>query len=63
MGFGIVSIQALGRINVVTSSFIERLAFRWVKKYIRAFGGDPSKVTLYVRWILNAESADAFQLG
>lgn len=27
--------------------FIERQAFRWVQKYISAFGGDPTKVTMY----------------
>ena len=58
-----MSIQALGRFNVATSGFIERLAFRWVQKYIHAFGGDPSKVTMYVGSPLNVESADAFQLG
>lgn len=25
----------------------ERLGLRWVQKYVRAFGGDPSKVTMY----------------
>lgn len=25
----------------------EREAMRWVQKYIRQFGGDPSKVTMY----------------
>ena len=34
--------------------YIERQAFRWVQKYISAFGGDPSKVTMYV---LNARSS------
>ena len=29
------------------SIFTERQALRWVQKYIRAFGGDPKKVTLY----------------
>ena len=27
----------------------ERLALRWVQKYISAFGGDPTKVTMYAR--------------
>lgn len=27
---------------------LERLAFRWIQKYISAFGGDPTKVTMYV---------------
>ena len=26
---------------------IERLALRWIQKYIGAFGGDPTKVTMY----------------
>jgi hypothetical protein len=26
---------------------LEREAMRWVQKYIRQFGGDPSKVTMY----------------
>jgi len=38
--------RAVGIINVVTSGFTERLALRWVQKYIHAFGGDPSKVTM-----------------
>ena len=33
-------------INVVTSGFTERLALHWIQKYIHAFGGDPSKVTM-----------------
>ena len=28
--------------------YIERQAFIWVQKHIPAFGGDPSKVTMYV---------------
>ena len=32
--------------NLVISGFIERLALHWVQKYIHAFGGDPSKVTM-----------------
>lgn len=27
--------------------FIERESFRWIQKYIGAFGGDPDKVTMY----------------
>jgi acetylcholinesterase len=33
-------------INVETFSFTERMALRWVQKYISAFGGDLSKVTM-----------------
>ena len=33
-------------IDVVTFGFTERLALHWVQKYIHAFGGDPSKVTM-----------------
>ena len=28
--------------------FEERQALRWVQQYIGAFGGDPTKVTMYV---------------
>jgi hypothetical protein len=28
--------------------FSEREALRWIQKYIGAFGGDPTKVTMYV---------------
>ena len=38
--------SGLGMIKVLTSGCTERLAFRWVQKYIHAFGGDPSKVTM-----------------
>ena len=33
-------------ISLVTSRFTERLALHWIQKYIHAFGGDPSKVTM-----------------
>ena len=33
---------------------IEREAFRWVQKYISAFGGDPAKVMMYVATRLDA---------
>ena len=33
-------------IDVLTFGFTERLALHWVQKYIHAFGGDPSKVTM-----------------
>ncbi len=32
----------------VVRSCSERLALRWVQKYIRAFGGNPDKVTMCV---------------
>lgn len=28
------------------TQYEERLAFKWVQKYISAFGGDPTKVTM-----------------
>ena len=31
----------------------ERQAFRWVQKYIGAFGGDSSKVTMYVSFLMS----------
>jgi hypothetical protein len=31
---------------------IERLALQWIQKYISAFGGDPTKVTMCVLRIL-----------
>jgi hypothetical protein len=34
--------------NVQILNFaLERLALRWIQKYITAFGGDPTKVTMY----------------
>ena len=30
------------------ASIVERLALKWVQKYISAFGGDPKKVTIQV---------------
>jgi acetylcholinesterase len=50
-------------INVLISRFQERMALRWVQKYIHSFGGDPSKVTIYVKRPLNLELADIFKLG
>ena len=50
-------------IYVETSNLTERMALRWVQKYICEFGGDPSKVTMSVEWFLNSEFADIFQLG
>jgi carboxylesterase type B len=35
-----------GMISVETFGFTERMALRWVQKYISAFGGDPSQVTM-----------------
>ena len=31
-------------------TYIERSAFAWVQKYIRNFGGDPTKVTMWVEF-------------
>ena len=31
---------------VITNLRLERLALRWIQKYIAGFGGDPSKVTM-----------------
>ena len=46
-GCGIVSTRLASRlINVETFGFTERMAFRWVQKYICEFGGDPEKVTM-----------------
>ena len=36
-------------VTVFTSQQAEREALRWVQKYISAFGGDPTKVTMSVR--------------
>lgn len=36
----------------IINLFTERLAFKWVQKYISAFGGDPSKVTLCVSYFV-----------
>ena len=33
-------------IDLETSGVTERLALRWVQKYICEFGGDPEKVTM-----------------
>ena len=30
----------------ILAIFLERLGLQWVQKYISAFGGDPSKVTM-----------------
>jgi carboxylesterase type B len=31
------------------SYITEQTALRWVQRYIHIFGGDPNKVTLYIR--------------
>ena len=33
--------------DIVSDFHTERQALRWVQKYISAFGGDPTKVTMY----------------
>jgi acetylcholinesterase len=33
-------------LKVLISRFQERMALRWVQKYIHSFGGDPTKVTM-----------------
>ena len=47
-----MSTRTVGTINVSNLGFTERLALHWVQQYIHAFGGDPSKVTMYVKWPL-----------
>ena len=42
-------------INVEMPGFTERMALRWVQKYICEFGGDPEKVTMLGKWFLNLE--------
>ncbi|KAF8260208.1 Alpha/Beta hydrolase protein [Lactarius quietus] len=39
--------STVSTINVITSGFTERMALHWVQKYIRTFGGDPLKVTIW----------------
>lgn len=33
--------------KLLSHCFVEREAYRWIQKYIGAFGGDHSKVTMY----------------
>lgn len=33
---------------VYTKFAVERFALKWIQKYISAFGGDPTKVTMWV---------------
>ncbi|KAI0091260.1 carotenoid ester lipase precursor [Irpex rosettiformis] len=48
-------VEAAGVANIGLQD--QRQAFRWVQKYISAFGGDPSKVTIW------GESAGAISVG
>ena len=42
-------IRSLTKRNILIC-FTERVALRWIQKYIDAFGGDPDRVTMYVEW-------------
>lgn len=34
--------------DVESATYLERLALKWVQRYISSFGGDPNQVTMYV---------------
>ena len=51
-----------GNISILTYLHAEREAFKWVQKYISAFGGDPSKVMMYVPGIHGKYPFDAHTL-
>ena len=55
--------SAISTTSFLTSGLTERMALRWVQKYIHLFGGDSSKVTVSVRTPFNTESADISKLG
>ena len=63
----IVSIIYILLGTLILTDFSERAALRWVQKYISAFGGDPKKVTMYVRLLppigASAEHSLRGQLG
>ena len=46
-------------ISIPTHPHVEREALKWVQKYISAFGGDPSKVMMYVPGAYSQHSANA----
>lgn len=45
-------------VSIPTHPHVEREALKWVQKYISAFGGDPSKVMMYVPGAYSQHSAD-----
>ncbi|KAF7718094.1 Carboxylic ester hydrolase [Penicillium ucsense] len=48
-------VRAEGNTNLALRD--QRVAMRWVKKYIRSFGGDPDRITIW------GESAGAYSVG
>lgn len=48
LGFRTVCVLSVACGKVLILSFVEREALRWVQKYVGAFGGDPTKVTMCV---------------